>query len=228
MPFQFIFHNNIEGFCDDILTIGMSAFSFDSAKCESVSEVEILKQTIEILKKDLVKCKAEIKRLNEIINERDEEEDFEIWQYFNRCGSVRKTAQKYDISIEELFELIEELDGDNKDLRGALDYEECHKEIIGRKQWDEEHECEKRCLEDLDDDEIDDIVKEYKSGEMHLYEIADCHDLSICDFFKLLKTCKLIVKETDAKYYKAFYKQHFGTGFEWDGVTEIGLLEFFS
>jgi predicted RNase H-like nuclease (RuvC/YqgF family) len=67
MPFQFIFHNNIEGFCDDILTIVMSAFSFDNPKCESSSEVEILKQTIEILKKDLVKCKAEIKRLNEKI-----------------------------------------------------------------------------------------------------------------------------------------------------------------
>lgn len=189
------------------------------------SEVDILKQTIEILKKDLVKCKAEIKRLNQMINERDEEEDFEIWQYFNRCNSIRKTAQKYGISIEELFELIEELDGDNKDLRGASDYEECHKEIIGRKQWDEEYECEKRSFEDLDTDEIDKIAKEYKSGKMHLYEIADSHDLCINDFFKLLKTCKLIIKESDAKYYRAFYRQHLGSECEWDGVTEIGMLQ---
>jgi len=203
----------------------MSVFSFDSANCESVSEVEILKQTIEILKKDLVKCKAEIKRLNQIINERDEEEDFEIWQYFNRCRSVRKTAQKYGISIEEVFELIEELDGNTKKLKGASDYEDCFIELNGRHQWDLCHCVKKRGLEDLDDDEIDDIVKEYKSGEMHLYEIADCHDLSICDFFKLLRTCKLIVKETDAKKYSAFYKQYIGTGFEWDGKTGVGMLE---
>lgn len=203
----------------------MSAFSFDNAKCESSSEVEILKQTIEILKKDLVKCKAEIKRLNEIINERNEEEDFEIYQYFNRCNSIRKTAQKHGISIDELFELIQELDGDEKTLQDASDYEECQKEIIGRKQWDEEHECEKRSLEDLDDDEVDDIVKEYKSGEMHLYEIADCHDLCIYDFFKLLKESRLIVNETDAKYYKAFYKQHLGSGCEWDGNSEIGMFD---
>ena len=203
----------------------MSAFSFDSAKCDSSSEVELLKHTIEILKRDLVKCKAEIKRLNEIINKRDEEEDFKIWQHFNMCNSIRKTAQKHDISIDELFELIEELDGDSKNLKGASDYEECSKELFGRWEWDEEHYVDKRCLDDLDADEIDEIVNEYKSGEMHLYEIADCHDLWIYDFFKLLRNCKLIVKETDAKKYSAFYKQYFGTGSEWDGKTGVGMLE---
>lgn len=202
----------------------MSAFSFD----KSSSEVEILKQTIEILKKDLVKCKAEIKRLNEMIDNRNKEDDFEIWQYFNRSESIRKTADKYGISIEEVFELIEGLDGNTKKLKGASDYQECFIELNGRHQWELCHCIKKRGLEDLDDDEIDEIVKEYKSGDMHLYEIADCHDLYICDFFQLLKNCRLIVKETDAKKYSAFYKQYFGTGFEWDGKTEIGLLEFFS
>jgi hypothetical protein len=203
----------------------MSAFSFDNAKCESSSEVELLKQTIEILKRDLVKCKAEIKRLNQMIDDRNNEDDYEIWQYFNRCNSIRKTSQKHGISIDELFELIPELDGDAKNLKGASDYEDCCKEFFGRKQWDEEHECEKRSLEDLDDDEVDDIVKEYKSGDMHLYEIADCHDLCIYDFFKLLKECRLIVNETDAKYYKAFYKQYLGSGYEWDGNAEIGMFD---
>jgi SepF-like predicted cell division protein (DUF552 family) len=200
----------------------MSAFAINNEK--NTDEVEILKQTIEILKKDLVKAKREIETLNQTIFEMNNDRAVEILEYFNRCGSIQKTAMKYNMAIEELYDMIPEWDGCNDGLQGADDYDECRKEIIGRQQWDEEQNAIKRTHIDSPE-ELDEIVKEYKSGEMGLYEIADYRDLDIKYFFKLLKELRMINKETDAKGYANFYVQYLGLGSEWDGEKTLNMIE---
>ena len=200
----------------------MSAFSINDEK--NTDENEILKQAIEILKKDLVKAKKEIEMLNQTILEMNNDRALEILEYFNRCGSIQKTASRYNITMEELYDMIPEWDGCNDGLQGADDYHECRKEIVGRQQWDEEHPTIKRTFVNSPE-ELDEIVKEYKSGDMDLYEIADCHDLDIKFFFKLLKDLRLINNETDAKGYANFYVQHLGSGCEWDGEKTLNMIE---
>lgn len=200
----------------------MSAFAINDEK--NTDEVEILKQAIEILKKDLVKAKKEIEMLNQTILEMNNDRGLEILEYFNRCGSIKKTAMKYNMAIEELYDMIPEWDGCNDGLQGADDYDECRKEIIGREQWDEDQNTIKRIRVDSPE-ELDEIVKEYKSGEMDLYEIADYHDLEIKYFFKLLKELRLINKETEAKGYAIFYVQYVGLGAEWDGETTLNMID---
>lgn len=199
----------------------MSAFSINDEK--NTDENEILKQAIEILKKDLVKAKKEIEMLNQTILEMNNDRALEILEYFNRCGSIQKTASRYNITMEELYDMIPEWDGCNDGLQGADDYHECRKEIVGRQQWDEEHPTIKRTFVNSPE-ELDEIVKEYKSGDMDLYEIADCHDLDIKIFFKLLKDLRLINNETDAKGYANFYVQHLGSGTDWDGEKTLNMI----
>ena len=200
----------------------MSAFAINNEK--NTDEVEILKQTIEILKKDLVKAKKEIDTLNQTILEMNNDRAVEILEYFNRCGSIQKTASRYNMDVEELYDMIPEWDGCNDGLQGADDYDECRKEIIGRQQWDEEQDTIKRTRVDSPE-ELDEIVKEYKSGDMDLYEIADYHDLDIKYFFKLLKDLRLINNEIDANGYANFYVQHLGSGTEWDGEKTLNMIE---
>ena len=200
----------------------MSAFAINNEK--NLDEVEILKQTIEILKKDLTKAKREIDTLNQTIFEMNNDRAIEILEYFNRCGSIQKTARRYNMDVEELYNMIPEWDGCNDGLQGADDYNECRKEIIGRQQWDEEQDTIKRTRVDSPE-ELDEIVKEYKSGDMDLYEIADYHDLDIKYFFKLLKDLRLINNETDAKGYANFYVQHLGSGCEWDGEKTLNMID---
>ena len=200
----------------------MSAFAINDEK--NTDEVEILKQAIEILKKDLVKAKKEIEMLNQTILEMNNARAVEILEYFNRCGSIQKTASKYNMDMEELYDMIPEWDGCNDGLQGADDYDECRKEIIGRQQWDEEHDVIKRTRLGSPI-ELDEIVNEYKSGALDLYEIADYHNLDIKFLFKLLKDSHLIDKETDAKGYANFYVQHLGSGTEWDGEKTLNMIE---
>lgn len=200
----------------------MSAFTMNDEK--NTDEVEILKQAIEILKKDLVKAKKEIETLNQTIIEINNARAVEILEYFNRCGSIQKTASKYNMDVEELYDMIPEWDGCNDGLRGADDYDECRKEIIGRQQWDEEQDIIKRTRLGSPI-ELDEIVNEYKSGALDLYEIADYHNLDIKFLFKLLKDSQLIDKETDAKGYAIFYVQYLGSGTEWDGKKTLNMIE---
>ena len=200
----------------------MSAFASNNEK--NTDDTEILKQAIEILKKDLIKAKREIETLNQTISEMNNDRAIEILEYFHRCGSIQKTARKYNMAMEELYDMIPEWDGCGDGLQEADDYDECYKEIHGRRHWDEERDVIKRTLVDSAD-ELDEIVKEYKSSNMSLYEIADSHDLDITYFFKLLKELRLINKETDAKGYANFYVEYLGLGAEWDGEETLNMLQ---
>ena len=48
----------------------------------------------------------------------------DILQYFNNCKSIKKTAEKYDMTTEELIDWIPYWDGCSDGLQSARDYKE--------------------------------------------------------------------------------------------------------
>ena len=207
---------------------------------------KVLKVTITSLENEIVKLKGknakqlkEIKKLQdansvlkETIDARNEENATEILDYFHSCSSIRRTAWAYGMEIAELYELIPQWEDCRDGLRNADDYKECRIEIIGRREYDEELEEDMTKEEyefrerELDADEVKQIIDDYKeSSNLTLYELADRYELRINYLFKLLKENKVIDKETDAKGYAGFYEEHMGSGCEWDGKTELGLMD---
>ena len=136
------------------------------------------------------------------------------------------------MEMDELYELIPQWENCREGLKSADDYEECRIEVIGRREYDEELE-EDMTKEEYefrqrvpDADEVDKIIADYKeSNNLTLYELADKYELQINSLLKLLKENKVIDKETDAKGYASFYEEHMGSGCEWDGKSELGLIE---
>ena len=198
---------------------------------EMKKENETLKQLIQRLETELIDSKKQIRQLKEIIDERNNDMALEILEYFNRCNSIRKTARKYDMDMEELYEIIPEWDGCRDGLQSADDYDECRIDVIGRKQYDEECEYTDDELADRkrtpEKAELDQIIADYKEDRMTLYEIADHYNLWINNLFRLLKENKLIEKETDVNNYVNFYMDYEGIGSEWDGKSDLGLIETF-
>ena len=198
--------------------------------CNVEDEVDVLKQTIEVLKKDLENAKREIDMLKQTIYKMNNEHSYEILSYFNRFSSIKKTANRFCMTVEDLYDLIPEWDGNTDGLQSADDYDECRIYIIGRKKWDEEHDPEPDQYE-LDTrkrtpvrEEMQKILAEYNSGNYYLYEIADNHDIWINNLFRLLKEYGAILNETCAKGYDVFYTQHLGIKHVWDGKTSLDLI----
>jgi len=196
-------------------------------------ENKTLKERVTKLESELQDSKKRNEVLKEIIDDRNKEDAEVILDYFNRCGSIRQTARKYNMDMEEIYESIPEWDGCRDGLQSADDYDECRQEVVGRKQWDEEKEDEydeeelvfrKRTAEG---DDLKEIIEDYKGGAMTIYEIADHHNLWINNLFRLLKENKVIEKETEVTDYAHFYTEHEGIWSEWDGKSELGLIEEF-
>jgi hypothetical protein len=195
-------------------------------------ENKMLKEKIISLEKQLVASKEKNNELKGKIDDMINDYSLEILEYFNQCGSIRKTARKYNMDMEELYESIPEWDGCRDGLQSAYDYHECRMEVIGRNQWDDEHD--KYTEEEFDikkrtpePDELVSILKDYKDDEFTLYEIADNHNLWINNLFRILKDNKVIENEIDAKGYDVFYTEHNGSWSEWDGKSDLGLIEQF-
>jgi regulator of replication initiation timing len=198
-----------------------------------------LENEINMLKETNAKQLKEIKQLNEsnsalkeTIDARNEDNAPEILEYFHSCSSIRRTAWAHGMEMAELYELILQWEDSREGLQSADDYKECRIEIIGRREYDEEEEedmtwAERKFRERaLDDEDINAIISDYKdSTNLTLYELADRYELKINYLFKLLKENKVIDKETDAKGYAGFYQEHMGSSCEWDGKTELGLIE---
>jgi len=196
------------------------------------NEINMLKETNAKQLKKIKQLKASNTALKETIDARNEENAPEILEYFHSNRSIRRTAWAYGIEMPELYELIIQWEDSQEGIRNADDYKECRIEIIGRREYDEEEEEDMTKEErefkerDLDEDEIKQIIADYKeSTDLTLYELADRYELKINYLFKLLKENKLIDKETDAKGYAGFYEEHMGSGCEWDGKSELGLIE---
>ena len=116
-----------------------------------------------------------------------------ILEDFYSCRSIRNTAWKYGMEMEELYELIYEHDGRRDGVERALDYKECRIEIIGRQEYDDElyetmdvkeFEYKNRQPDTL---ELIKIIEDYKTGAKSLYELADSYDLLINNLFRILK-----------------------------------------
>ena len=196
-----------------------------------------LKVRIASLEKELrtshqqnVELKEKVADLKEILSDRNDEEGCEIMEFFHSCSSIRRTAWKYGMDLEEMYNLIPQLEDTWRGLEAASDYDECRMEVVGRQEWDAEQEesmtTEEFAIRDRTPikEELDCLILDYKDSTLSLYEIADRYNLCIYNLFRLLKENQIIEKETDAKGYSSFYVDFKGAGSEWDGKSEIGLL----
>ena len=99
---------------------------------------------------------------------------------------------------------------------------------MGRKKYDAEIEFTTEEMNIInrtpDLEEMNKIIWDYINTNMSLYELADKYNFKINNLFRLLKINNLIVNETDAKGYHTFYTDYFGTGFDWDFETEVGMI----
>ena len=197
------------------------------------NEIVKLQEINERQLKEITKLQESNSALKENIEARNEENVSEIIDYFHSCSSIRKTAFEYGMEMAELYESIIRWSCDcNCVIKEADDYKECRIEIIGRREYDEELEkdmtWEKREFREraLDTDDVYKIISDYiESTDLTLYELADRYELRINYLFRLLKENKLIDKETDAKGYASFYQEHMGSSCEWDGKSELGLID---
>jgi hypothetical protein len=208
----------------------MSRYFCAESICE---ENKVLRETIASLEAQIQRLKDKNRTLNQVIDARNQKDAVEILEYFHSCSSIRNTACKYNMEMEELYESIPEWDGCRDGLQSADDYHECRIEVIGRQEYDAEQECDlkEEELEHLmrtpEPDEIAKIIADYNEPSLSLYGLADKYELKIINLFRLLKENNVIDKETDAKNYQSFYEEHNGAGTEWDYKSEFGLIEAF-
>jgi len=194
-------------------------------------ENSILKANNAALETENENLKAKIKQLKQVIDDMIENDAAQILDYFNCCGSIKITALKYGMEMEELYERISVWDGCYDGLYNADDFEECRIEVVGRQ------ECDKEFYEELDPeellfktrklntDDIKNIIGDYNHGELSLYELADKYELKIDYLFQTLMDNGIIEKETDAKGYAVFYREYCGAREVWDGKSEFGFFK---
>jgi hypothetical protein len=192
-----------------------------------------LEDKIKKLEKENVTVKEYNKELKNRMDDLIDENAVKILEYFHSVHSIRRTAWKFGMEMDELYELIPQWDDCSDGLKNADDYIECRIEVIGRREYDEEEEenMTKEELEfrlrPLDEEDITNIIADYKESTLSLYELADRYELQINYLFRILKEKNIIEKETDAKGYAGFYEEHMGSGCEWDGKSELGFIEEF-
>ena len=192
--------------------------------------ISVLETELNLSKYELIVSNQKNIELKEKFDNLINDNSVKILEYFYSCCSIIKTACRFGIEMEELYELIPEWDGCRDGLQNADDYEECRIEVIGRREYDEEHEedmtTEQREFRErqLNADEVNQIINDYICSDLSLYELADRYELQINYLFKLLKENKLIEKETDAKGYASFYEEHMGSGCEWDRKSTLELI----
>ncbi len=194
-------------------------------------ENSILKANNAALETENKNLKAKIKQLKQVIDDMIENDAEQILDYFNSCRSIRRTAFKYGMRMEELYERISVWDNSYEGLFKAYDFEECRIDVVGRQECDkelyEEMDSEELALKtrDLDADDIKNMIDDYKDSELSLYELADRYEIKIDYLFQTLRDNGIIEKETDAKGYAVFYREHMGAGYVWDGKSEFGFFK---
>jgi len=204
---------------------------------EILLENKMLKERVTQLEKELrvtqtqrAELKDKLDEIKESVNDRNDEDACEILEFFHSCSSIRRTAWKYGMELEELYEQIPQWEDTWRGLEAASDYDECRKEVIGRQEYDADEEramtADEIKIRDRTPikEELVCLIADYKDSSLSLYEVADRYNLCIYNLFRLLKENNLIEKEIDAKGYAGFYTEFMGAGTEWDGKSEIGLL----
>lgn len=174
--------------------------------------------------------KDKVSDLKEMLSEENDDDGCEILEFFHSCSSIRRTAWKYGMDLDEMYELIPQLEDTWAGIKSASDYDECRMEVIGRQEWDAEKEesmtAEEIAIRDRTPikEELDCLIADYKDSSLSMYELADRYNLCIYNLFRLLKENNLIEKEIDAKGYSGFYTEYNGISAEWDGKSDMGLL----
>lgn len=174
--------------------------------------------------------KDKVSDLKEILSEQNDDDGCEILEFFHSCSSIRRTAWKYGMDLDEMYELIPQLEDTWAGIKSASDYDECRMEVIGRQEWDAEQEesmtAEEIAIRDRTPikEELNCMIADYKDSSLTMYEIADRYNLCIYNLFRLLKENNLIENEIDAKGYSGFYTEYNGVSAEWDGKSDMGLL----
>ena len=210
----------------------MSEFDKVLNERNELQEIEIkkLKEINKMQEIEIKKLKNKIMSMKNAIDVRNEEEIENILEYLYTSNSIRDTAWKYSMDLNQLFRMIPECDGCSDGMHDLYDYDGCRLEVLGRRLYDEEQEY-KMSPEELeerirtpDPEELSRIIKAYNNNK-NLYEIADNFDLKINNLFRILKENRIIEKETDANGYKDFYTIYLGTQKnEWNGKSDLGLL----
>ena len=103
---------------------------------------EILEELI-LFKMKNSNLNNENKMLKKIIQKIQDDQGLEICEYFSECNSIRKTADKYYFdNDEDCYWALVEYFGCSDPVHRANDYEECHKEIFGSDEDENENEDE--------------------------------------------------------------------------------------
>lgn len=97
-----------------------------------------LKKENSRLKEENVKLKEEVKKLNDCRTQYLDDMALDILEYFHDTNSIKETAKKYDMTIEETMENIKYWDGCSDGLQSAKDYKSCRLEVYGPDSEDED------------------------------------------------------------------------------------------
>jgi hypothetical protein len=93
------------------------------------------------LKEENARLKQEVKKLNDCRTQYLDDMALDILEYFHDTNSIKETAKKYDMTIEETMINIVHWDGCSDGLQSAKDYKQCNLEVYGPDS-DEEDESE--------------------------------------------------------------------------------------
>ena len=115
----------------------MTEFNNKPTYDEIFSELSILQMTNSRLTN-------ENKRLRRIIQKIQDDQGLEICEYFSDCNNIRDTADNYYFDdVEACYWALVEYFGCSDPVHRANDYEECHKEIFGSDEEEDELAGEK-------------------------------------------------------------------------------------
>jgi hypothetical protein len=169
-------------------------------------ELEAIKKELNILKKNIEYENKQQKILVEYFC-------YQIMEYLYECNNIKKTAEYFGCDIKYLYSKLDTWPECSDTLIEREDYNDYHYKFEGRRCEIDDIMFSENYNEKIrtpDNEELEIIFAEYKSGKITLYELADKYNLIIINLFRLLKEHKLIVKESDAIGYDKFYKEYIG------------------
>ncbi len=176
---------------------------------DTKKELEKSNKELEILKEKQIKLEYENKQQNILLHFFS----YDIIDYLYKYNNIKKTATKFGCDIKYLYSKLDTWPECSDTLIEREDYNDYHYKFEGRRCEIDDIMFSENYNEKIrtpDNEELEIIFVEYKSGKITLYELADKYNLIIINLFRLLKEHKLIENESDAIGYESFYKEYMG------------------
>lgn len=127
----------------------MSEFNNKPSYDEMINQLNILQMNNSNLNNEISKLKKYIQKLQD-------DQGYEICEYFYKCNSIKDTTSKYCFEdIRDCYGALVEYNGCSDSIQDASDYIECYKEIFGREYQDEDEENLVNIEENIIIEEID-------------------------------------------------------------------------